>query len=173
MLQKPEEQALVQVAHAMALAARTAPKGRGADNLVVAVLERTDIERLITEMERLGKEKELPSFLRDAGNLAHVQTGVLLGTRFKRLGLKYCGLCGFGNCAGSEKAGAVCAFNTGDLGIAVGSAVAMAAKFFADNRIMYSMGMAALSLKLLGDDVKVVYGIPLSGTGKSPFFDRA
>jgi uncharacterized ferredoxin-like protein len=172
MLQKPEEQALLQVAQAMALAARTAPKGRGADNLAIAVLESADIARLSQEMERLGKEKKLPGFIRDAGNLKHVSTGLLLGTRLKSLGLKYCGLCGFGNCAGSEKAGAVCAFNTGDLGIAVGSAAAVAAAHHADNRIMYSMGLAALSLKLLGEDVKIVYGIPLSGTGKSPFFDR-
>jgi uncharacterized ferredoxin-like protein len=41
-----------------------------------------------------------------------------------------------------------------------------------DNRIMYSAGMAARDLKLLGDDIQIIYCIPLSCTGKNPFFDR-
>jgi uncharacterized ferredoxin-like protein len=172
MNQHAESEALKQVAELMALAARTAPKGRGQDNLAIAVLDRADIQNLAKEMVRLGQEKELPGFLRDAENISQAQAALLLGTRLKRLGLKYCGLCGFGTCAGCEKAGGRCAFNSGDLGIAVGSAVATAAAHHADNRIMYSMGLAALSLRLLGDGVEIALGIPLSGTGKSPFFDR-
>ena len=41
-----------------------------------------------------------------------------------------------------------------------------------DNRIMYTVGIAVLDMKLLGDDVKVAYAIPLSSTSKNPFFDR-
>jgi uncharacterized ferredoxin-like protein len=41
-----------------------------------------------------------------------------------------------------------------------------------DNRIMYSVGKAALDLGLLGKEAVVAYGIPLSATGKNPFFDR-
>jgi uncharacterized ferredoxin-like protein len=37
---------------------------------------------------------------------------------------------------------------------------------------MYSIGYAALELRLLGDDVRQAVGIPLPITGKSPFFDR-
>jgi uncharacterized ferredoxin-like protein len=37
---------------------------------------------------------------------------------------------------------------------------------------MYSIGRAALDLKLFSDGVKQALGIPLSVTGKSPFFDR-
>jgi uncharacterized ferredoxin-like protein len=37
---------------------------------------------------------------------------------------------------------------------------------------MYSAGKAAIELGLLGTEVKVAYGIPLSATGKNPFFDR-
>jgi uncharacterized ferredoxin-like protein len=37
---------------------------------------------------------------------------------------------------------------------------------------MYSIGRAAINLKLLGNDVIIAYGIPLSISGKNPFFDR-
>ena len=38
--------------------------------------------------------------------------------------------------------------------------------------MMYSIGKAALELKLFGDGVKQAIGIPLSAAGKNPFFDR-
>ena len=41
-----------------------------------------------------------------------------------------------------------------------------------DNRVMFSVGRAARSLGLLGASVTLVLGIPLSVSGKSPFFDR-
>ncbi|MCK4639266.1 MAG: ferredoxin domain-containing protein, partial [Bacteroidales bacterium] len=41
-----------------------------------------------------------------------------------------------------------------------------------DNRIMYTAGQAVIELGLLGEDVKIVYVIPLSATSKNPFFDR-
>jgi uncharacterized ferredoxin-like protein len=37
---------------------------------------------------------------------------------------------------------------------------------------MYTVGRAITNLKLLGEDVKIALGIPLSVTGKNPFFDR-
>ena len=61
----------------------------------------------------------------------------------------------------------------GDLGIAIGSAVSVAAAHHVDNRVMFSAGKAALNLKLFDDSqVCIAYGIPLSVSGKSPFFDR-
>jgi uncharacterized ferredoxin-like protein len=41
-----------------------------------------------------------------------------------------------------------------------------------DNRVMYTVGQAVLRMGLLGEGVKVVYGIPLSVSAKNPFFDR-
>ncbi|MCK5242413.1 ferredoxin [bacterium] len=168
-----QENAIMQVAERMILAATTAPKGRGQDNLEMAILERPDIEELAQEMERIGQEHEAPVFLRDAGNLKeHVHLAVLIGTKIETLNLKYCGLCGYANCTANREAQGICVFNTGDLGIAVGSAVAMAARCHADNRVLYTLGRAALSLKTLGPEVKIAYGIPLTATGKNPFFDR-
>ncbi|MBN1596603.1 ferredoxin [candidate division FCPU426 bacterium] len=173
MLNKNIQTGLLQVAERMILAATTAPKGRGVDNLEMAILERPDIEVLAAEMERLGQEHEAPVFVRDAANLREqVHIAVLIGTKVEPLGLKYCGLCGFPDCAANRAARGICAFNTGDLGIAMGSAVSVAARCHADNRVMYTLGMAALSLRLLGEEVKIAYGIPLTATGKNPFFDR-
>lgn len=168
----PENDALKQVAERMALAARTAPKGRGQDHLAIAVLEADDLARLADEMRRIGNERGSQTFLRDAENLRGVQVALLVGTKKQTLGLKVCGLCGFGDCAACEKAGGTCIFNPGDLGIALGSAVAVAADCRADNRIMYTVGMAAVALGLLGPDVRIAFGVPLSATGKNPFFDR-
>ena len=173
MLERTEDEALKQVAQAMVLAARTAPKGKGQDNLAIVILEREEIEQVIAKMEDLGQKYELPAFIRDAKTLKeHVKMALLLGTRISPLGLKYCGLCGFKNCGENKQSQGHCVFNTGDLGIAIGSAASVAAKCHADNRILYTMGMAALDLKLLGEEVKVAYGIALSATAKNPFFDR-
>lgn len=65
-----------------------------------------------------------------------------------------------------------CAFNTGDLGIAIGSAVSIAADNRVDNRVMYTVGQAALEMGILGEEVTVAYAIPLSSASKSPYFDR-
>ena len=57
-----------------------------------------------------------------------------------------------------------------DLGIAIGAAAAKAKDLCIDNRVMYTLGAAARISGLL--DVDVVFGIPLSVTGKNIFFDR-
>jgi uncharacterized ferredoxin-like protein len=98
---------------------------------------------------------------------------VLIGTKIKPLGLTYCGLCGFKNCEEkTQYPNHPCSLNTGDLGIAIGSAVSIAMNERVDNRIMYSVGMAVRELELLGKEVKIIYAIPLSGSSKNPFFDR-
>jgi len=56
--------------------------------------------------------------------------------------------------------------------IAIGSAVSVAADHRVDNRVMYSVGIAAVNIGLLGFDVRIAYGIPLAARGKNIFFDR-
>ncbi len=165
-------QAVDRIAEEMCLAARTAPKARGIDLLEIAVLKDGDINKLSAKMREIGEREKHPTFQRDCENIKHAQAVVLIGTRLKTIGLKYCSFCGCPTCADAEEAGAVCAYNTGDLGIAVGSAVSVAMEHRLDNRVMYSIGKAAIELKILGEDVKIAYGISLSATGKNPFFDR-
>jgi len=111
-------------------------------------------------------------FARDAGNIDNSEAIVLMGVKNVPIGLNNCGLCGFGTCAGAANSGANCAFNITDLGIATGSAAAVAMDHRIDNRIMWSAGKAAVRLPLFSDKVRIVYGIPLSASGKSVFFDR-
>jgi uncharacterized ferredoxin-like protein len=66
--------------------------------------------------------------------------------------------------------GPTCAFQSMDLGIALGSAVKTAGELNIDNRMMYSIGVAAKEMHLMEADL--IIGIPLSVTGKSPYFDR-
>jgi len=169
------KKALLDVAERMLIAARTAPKARGIDNLVISLVDdRQTIEAIASKMKdmvRAGIAQEY--FVRDAGNILSAEALVFIGTKIKSTGLKYCGLCGFKNCdEKNEHPEHPCVFNTGDLGIAIGSAVSVAMEARADNRIMYSAGIAVRDMKLLGEDVRIVYCIPLSSTGKNPFFDR-
>lgn len=173
-LQKDEEtRTVLEAARQIANAARTAPKARGMDNLVIAVADASELPSIAQTMMRLYEEgKAADFFVRDAHNLIASQALLLIGTKIKALGLN-CGLCGFETCAKKNERKAVpCAYNLNDLGIAIGSAVSRAADMRLDNRVMYSAGTAAREMKLLGDDVAVVFGIPLAAASKSPFFDR-
>lgn len=168
------KEALIDVAKKMVIAARTAPKARGLDNLAVAILTDGELQQLCKTTREIGEREQNDIFMRDASNVLHnADVVVLIGTRIKVIGLKLCGLCGYPDCATKGKHPEVpCVFNTSDLGIAVGSAVALAADHRVDSRVMYSIGMAARELCILGDEYKIIYGIPLSATSKNPFFDR-
>lgn len=173
--QQIAENAVVAAAFQLANAARTAPKARGVDNLVIAVAYGDELEMIAQKMESLVAQGSASAFFeRDAKNLRASQALLLIGTKVKSMGLKECGLCGFGSCAHKEEhhPDAPCMFNTHDLGIAVGSAVSKAADMRLDNRVMYSVGIAARELGMLGGDVPVIMGIPLSVASKSPYFDR-
>lgn len=170
--QKAEEQAILNVAYAVCAAARTAPKACGIDHLETAVLTGDDKKKVADEMRRLGEMIPAPFFIRDAANVDASGAIVLVGAKYETRGLnERCGLCGFADCAACTTAGAACVFTGVDLGIALGSAVALAADLRMDNRIMFTIGKAAASLGLMGE-YKLIMGIPLSVSGKSPFFDR-
>ncbi|MBF0300142.1 MAG: ferredoxin [Oligoflexia bacterium] len=167
------KEAVKEIAYKMLIAARTAPKGKGIDNLVLAVVEGETIEEISKHLKILGEKYEVNSFIRDAENILSASVMLLLGTKVQPIRLKKCGMCGFDNCDKKSLHPHIpCVFNTGDLGIAIGSAVSVAMDNRVDNRIMYTVGQAVIDLNLLGDDVKVAYAIPLSATSKNPFFDR-
>ena len=179
-----EKEAVEIGASMMALAVRTAPKTRGIDLIKTAVLTGPDLEPLAKAMEKKVGEKstDLPIFKRDADSVRKAAAVLLIGVPRdpKRIELPFnCGACGYKNCAslaaaggrkGEDFTGPVCVFQAIDLGIALGSAVKLAADLGIDNRIMYTVGAAARKLNLL--DADLVIGIPLSVTGKNPFFDR-
>jgi uncharacterized ferredoxin-like protein len=167
-----EKATALSVAHQMVTAARTAPKGCGVDKIVAMVLDGDDKKALSDEMRKLAELPGLDFCIRDANNVDDSHCVVLIGVQNIPLGLDSCGMCGFGDCVNSVKSGSLCAFNTTDMGIAIGSAVSIAADHRIDNRVMFSIGKAALALGLLGIDVTICFGIPLSTHTKSNFFDR-
>jgi uncharacterized ferredoxin-like protein len=168
-----EREALLETARLMAAAARTAPKARGCDNLETFVLMKEDFGPLVAEMEKLAHAFNRPGMARDAGNLERAGAIIFIGTKLERIGLgEACRFCGFDNCEANRAGNGVCVYNPGDLGIAVGSAVSAAADRRVDTRVMYSAGKAALALGLFSEDVKIALAIPLSISGKNPFFDR-
>ena len=163
--------ALKDVSEFMCVSARTAPKTRGKDNLIIVTLGKAEIKKVSARMKLIAKRDNRPSCERDAKSLKDVDNVVVIGTRKEYLGLN-CGFCGYPTCAELGKTKGVCAFNAMDLGIALGSSVSLAARFHVDNRLMYSIGKAAMELGMLGKGVIQAIGVPLSATGKNPFFDR-
>jgi uncharacterized ferredoxin-like protein len=179
-----EERAVRDVAAMMVAAARTAPKANGVDDIDAAVLDGDDLESLARAMDDLAQQKPSPypasAFRSNGDQVRRSNVVVLIGVRGSRQDIEKpldCGACGFGSCAalsnsgrnqGEDFIGPTCMLKALDLGIAIGSAVSLAGDFHLDNRIMYTIGAAAQSMGLLEADV--VMGIPLSVTGKNPYF---
>ena len=170
--QDAEQRGLEQVAALMCVAARTAPKAKGVDNLETLLVSGEEKDRLSAEMRRIAVEAGMAFFDRDAGCLEKAPVVLLLGQKVKPIGVKPCGYCGHGDCATCAQNGGNCAISIGDLGIAIGSAAHVAAAHHVDNRVIFSAGRAALNLKLFPAEVTIAYAIPLSVSGKNPFFDR-
>lgn len=164
---------LREIASKMAVAARTAPKARGTDTFEIKIVEGESIKILAEKMNQMAGEYDVPFFERDAGNILNSPVIFLMGTRIKSIGLKKCGMCGFSGCdEKNSHPGVPCVFNTGDMGIAIGSAAAVCMDNRVDNRIMYTAGQAAMELGFFDTEIRIAYGIPLSATSKNPFFDR-
>jgi uncharacterized ferredoxin-like protein len=177
--------AVEMVAELMALSARTAPKGRGLDSIVIKVIAGDELQKLARELRSLGEARGIKFYLRDAGNLEKSDACVLISCKaLDHAGLD-CGGCGFATCrdmleaqklfseSGPENPfrGPNCIIKMADLGIALGSAAKTASLHNVDNRVMFSAGVAALSLGWL-EGCSVAYGLPLKASGKSIYFDR-
>ena len=145
--QDSENEALLQVAKLMIVAARTAPKAQGEDRIKAAIVTGKEKDEIATVMEQNGR-------VRDSKNVKEFNAVVLLGVEFGNPVEDWT----------NSKAKLI------DLGIAVGSAVKIASELNVDNRVMRSVGEAALKMGLLKADE--ITGIPLSTKGKSIFFDR-
>ena len=161
---------VVQACKQMMVAARTAPKGKGFDIIEVAVVTGDDIKRMSEEMLKIAAEKGLKFCLRDADNILQADAVMIVGTRQKTHGLN-CAHCGYDTCEGKPEE-VPCVLNVVDIGIAIGSACATASDLRVDTRVMFSAGLAAQRLNMLGDGCERVMAIPVSATSKNPFFDR-
>jgi uncharacterized ferredoxin-like protein len=182
-----ERKAIIGIANLMAVSARTAPKARGVDNILTAVVTRKEKDELTDAMEREMERKRNPlsAFKRDAEAVRNSPAVLLLsvkGTHPKRPDNPLnCGACGHETCAefsktekrrGEDFTGPICVFEAIDLRIAIGSAVKTASNLNVDNRLMYTLGAAVKDLQLFDTDADVIIGVPLSATGKNIYFDR-
>ena len=163
------------VAELMAIAARTAPKTKGEDYVVVEVLTGEALKRLGDRMVAHGKENDISGFKRDGNNVLGSGAVVLIGIKGAEVADLNCGACGDETCIQintfeGQFRGPQCAFRLLDMGIALGSAAKVAGMMNVDNRIMYRAGFIARQIELI--DADFVMGIPLAATGKSIFFDR-
>ncbi|HOV67479.1 MAG TPA: DUF2148 domain-containing protein [Methanoregulaceae archaeon] len=167
----------------MALAARTAPKARGADSLVIRIASGEELQELAEAVRRAARREEDGFFERDAGNIAGSEACLLIGVRGHEPAGADCGGCGYLDCVSmsravdGRKAGSTpygspnCAIKMIDLGVAIGSAVKTASLLNLDNRVMYTAGVGARALGWL-PGCTVACGIPVAASGKNPFFDR-
>ena len=171
-MQQAEKDVAMQVADLMVAAAKTAPKGSGKDTVVAAIITGEEKALLAETMKEIGEEYKQDFIIRDASNVKESLCVVLIGCKETPFGLENCRMCGFDSCGEMKKAGSNCVFNITDLGIAIGSAVSVAADHRIDNRVMYSAGRGAVRLGFLSEKVKICYGIPLSISSKSIYFDR-
>ncbi len=163
--------------HQMLVAARTAPKSAGLDDITTALVTEGDFTKIVSTMRHLAERGEIFSiFERDAVCLEQADGCILIGVDgSKPLGLN-CGACGLlcdelnQRRVNKDFSGPGCVFKMLDLGIALGSCARTASDLCLDNRLMYTVGVAAKRAGLIEADV--VIGIPVSISGKSPFFDR-
>ena len=160
------------------IAAITAPKGKGVDDIRTKTIYKGSKEHkeLVEKMKEYGDKKSLKFFHRDSKNVAESDAIVLISAIAKPPLVLNCGMCGYDCNTIPEKKkindyfAPVCAFALVDLGIALGSASKTAQILNLDNRIMYSIGATALNMCLIEGDV--VMGIPISVSSKSIYFDR-
>ena len=162
---------LLLVAGEMMTAARTAPKAKGIDIIEVMMVTGETIGMLSNSMLEYSENTGMGFIARDALNILHAEAILLIGTKHQAQGLN-CGYCGFESCEEKTHFPDVpCSLNSVDVGIAIGSACAVAADCRVDSRVMFSVGRVALELDMI-PGCSNIFGIPISGSSKNPFFDR-
>jgi len=155
------KQAILVTAELVVASAKTAPKARGVDNIVSAIItERSELEKLAGKMRELAGRYGA-FFERDAESVLNSDAVVLIGCRLVEMRLTQ---------PDKWSVDASVVNSLVNLGIAIGSAVRTASILNIDNRVMFSIGVAARELGLL--DADIVYGIPLSTKSKNIYFDR-
>ncbi len=150
----------------------TAPKAKGLDDVRIVYVDGEEKANLCAFLRRHGEERQRPGLVRDASNVERAVAVVVLGAKPMFMNLD-CGMCGADTCKQAEDRALNCIYPIADLGIAIGSGVSGAAELGLDNRVMYSIGLAALRTGLFKDPaIRCALGIPFSVSSKSPFFDR-
>ena len=175
-----EREGILEAARFMLIAARTAPKTAGIDDVLGLIVYGKEKDAIADKMDEVGADRKIEGFKRDARNVRDSEAVVLIGVKGSKSAGLNCGGCSFEGCVefdeakkklGRDFVGPTCVFKALDLGIALGSAAKTAGVLNVDNRVMYRVGTAAMKLRLL-PDATVIMGIPISTKGKNIYFDR-
>lgn len=175
-----EAQGLLRAAELMMVSCRTAPKSGGVDDVETVVISGDEKDKIAAEMEKMGDQRNIEGFKRDADSVKRSAAVLLVGVNGRKSFGLSCGACGYSTCqefdaaagsSGLDYDGPTCIFKALDLGTALGSAAKTASDLNVDNRIMFRAGTAARRLGYLAKS-NVVMGIPVSASGKNIYFDR-
>ena len=93
-----EEGGVDVVARLMMISARTAPKGKGVDALVIKIVNGKDLAFLAEEMRTYGEMHNIGFFIRDSQNIADCEACVVIGARGDSVVGIDCGGCGYATC---------------------------------------------------------------------------
>jgi uncharacterized ferredoxin-like protein len=177
---KQERQGILEIANLMVVAARTAPKSGGRDDILTAIVHGPETEAIAADMGKIAVERNAPAWIKHAKIIKGADAIVLIGVKGTKSYVTNCGACGYNSCddftkaekrSGQDFDGPNCIFKTLDLGIAICSAAKIASILNADNRLYYRIGAAARRLRYM-PEASVIIGIPLTATGKNPNYDR-
>lgn len=98
-----EREAVQEAAKFMLIAARTAPKSAGVDDIFTLIVYGQEKDIIAKKMDKIGEERKIEGFKRDARNLRNSEAAVLVGVRGgKSMGFN-CGSCGFESCKEFDK----------------------------------------------------------------------
>ena len=90
---------VIEAAHQLMIAARTAPKAKGCDIIEIALVsDRSDLEALAAEMRRQADITGMKFLLRDADNILAGEAVLLIGSHALPQSLN-CAYCGYESCA--------------------------------------------------------------------------
>lgn len=92
---KIRRNSVIEAAHQLMIAARTAPKAKGCDIIEIALVsDRPDLEALAAEMRRQANITGMKFLIRDADNILSGEAVLLIGTQAMPQSLN-CGYCGY------------------------------------------------------------------------------
>jgi len=170
-----ERQGILEIANLMVVAARTAPKSGGRDDILTAIVHGPEIGAAAVDMGEIAVERSDPAWMKHAKIIKDAAAIVLIGVMGTKSCVTNCGACGCKSCdeftksakrPGQDFDGPNCIFKTLDLGIAVCSAAKIVSILNAGNRLYYRIGAVARRLGYM-PEASVIIGIPLSATGKT------
>ncbi|MEM1989549.1 MAG: (Fe-S)-binding protein, partial [Candidatus Bathyarchaeia archaeon] len=98
-----EKEAIIETARLMQVAARTAPKTRGIDDILTLIVFGSEKNAIAEKMREMARERGANLFERDAICVENSEAVLLIGVRGNRAPGLNCGACGSRDCKEFEE----------------------------------------------------------------------